>query len=47
MDMFISGRKHKTSYFRLLEYGVFKFYGENIMFSQDFTLKCTLKNTAH
>ena len=28
--MFISGRKHETSYFGLLEYGVFKFYGENM-----------------
>ena len=27
-EMFVSGRKHETSYFGLLEYGVFKFYGE-------------------
>ena len=30
MEMFISGRKHETSYFGLLEYGVFKLYGENM-----------------
>ena len=28
MEMFISGRKHETSSFGLLEYGVFKFYAE-------------------
>ena len=30
METFISGRKHETSYFGLLEYGIFKFYGENM-----------------
>ena len=30
MEMFISGRKHETSYFGLLEYGVFKFYEKNM-----------------
>ena len=30
MEMFISGRKHKTSYFGILEYGILKFYGENM-----------------
>ena len=29
MEMFISGRKHETSYFGLLEYGGFKFYEKN------------------
>ena len=46
MEMFISGRKHETSYFGLLEYGVFKFYGK-ICSDHDFTLKCTLKYIAH
>ena len=31
MEMFISGRKHETSYFGLLECGVFKIYGKNIV----------------
>ena len=30
MEMFISGRKHETSYFGFLEYGVFKCYGTNM-----------------
>ena len=30
MEMFIFGRKRDTSYFGLLEYGVFKFYGKNM-----------------
>ena len=30
MEMFISGRKHETSYLGLLEYGVFKFYEKNM-----------------
>ena len=30
MEMSISGRKHETSYFGLLEYGFFKFYGKNM-----------------
>ena len=29
VEMFISGRMYETSYFGLLEYGVFKCYGEN------------------
>ena len=45
MEMFISGRKHETSYFWLLEY-VFKFYGKKCS-GHDFTLKCTLKYIAH
>ena len=30
MEMFNSVRKHETSYFGLLEYGVFKFYGKKM-----------------
>ena len=30
MEMFMSGRKHETSYFGLLECGVFKTYGKNM-----------------
>ena len=30
MEIFVSGRKHETSYFRLLECGVFKFYGKKM-----------------
>ena len=30
MEMFISGRKHETSYFGFLECGVFKIYGKNM-----------------
>ena len=36
MEMFISGRKHVTSYFGLLEYGVFM---GKICSDHDFTLK--------
>ena len=28
--VFISGRKHETIYFGLLEYGIFKFYEKNM-----------------
>ena len=45
MEMFISGRKHETSYFGLLEYGVFKYYG--ICSDHDVTRKCTLKYIAY
>ena len=44
MEMFISGRKYETSYFGLLEYGIFK---KKICSDHDFTLKCTPKNIAH
>ena len=46
IELFMSGKKNATSYFELLDYGVFKFYGENIP-NDDFTLKCTLKYIAH
>ena len=46
MEMFISGRKHETSYFGLLEYVFSNFMGK-ICADHDFTLKCTLKYIAH
>ena len=42
MEMFISGRKHETSYFGLPT----NFMGK-IGSDHDFTFKCTLKYIAH
>ena len=47
MEMFISGRKHETSYFGLLEYGVYTNFMGKIGSDHDFTFKCTLKYIAH
>ena len=46
MEMFISGRKHETSYFGLLDMAFSNFMGK-ICSNRDFTLKCTLKYIAH
>ena len=40
IEIFISGRKHETSYFGLLEYGVLNYMGK-ICSDHDFTLKCS------
>ena len=40
--MFISGRKHETSYFGLLEYGVFKFYGNVQIMTSHLNVHLTL-----
>ena len=51
MEMFISGRKHETSYLKLHILGFWSMAFTNFMgkigSDHDFTFKCTLKYIAH